>query len=279
MAYIQEKFISADKKIIVVKKHHNLFAMPTKAKIRQRRLPKTNETKETQKEINERQRREKYMRLLADNFHAGDFYVTFTTAEKMTAEELKLSMKNFMKRLRREYEKRTGEKIKYFRVLENLVGRGRPHAHMLLPKFCAADEIRGLMARLWPGGHVSVQIYGGEAMDAYKVSAYFTKQEKKEHGAKIDTSRGNLIRREPKKKIIHAETFSDEIKAPAGYRVVKPLSYNTKTTAGYDYQIAVFEKIEGGQAGNEFYCSKRETKKKISGSGKPKPGTSARKND
>lgn len=277
MSYVHEKFISADKKIIIEKKHHNLFAMPTKEKIKQRRLPKANETEETQEKINERIRREKYMRLLADNFHAGDFYITFTTAEKMTAEEFRLSMKNFMKRLRREYKKRTGEKIKYFRVLENLIGRGRPHAHMLLPKFCPAEQIRGIMSGLWPDGHVSVQIYGGQAEDAYKVASYFTKQDKKEHGAKIDTSRGNLIRREPKKEIVHAETFRDEIIAPAGYRVVKNLSYNTTTSAGYDYQIAVFEKLEetGRGKGNDAGRRNGKSKKAASGSTKQKPGAFA----
>jgi hypothetical protein len=249
--YIRERFISIDKKIIVQKKHHNLFAMPTKEKIRQKRLPKKNETDVTQEKINERIRREKYMRLLADNFRAGDFYITFTTSEKMTAEDFKESVRRFMKRLRREYQKRTGEKIKFFRALENLIGRGRPHMHMILPNFCDAAEVRPLFRKLWPEGHVRVEIYGGAAKDAHGIANYFCKQDKKEHGAKIDTSRGNLIRREPKREIVHAETFSDEIKAPAGYYVVKSLSYHTVTAAGYDYQIAVFEKIEGSHSEDE----------------------------
>ena len=100
------------------------------------------------------------------------------------------------------------------------------------------------MHTLWPDGHVHVQIYGGGAEDAANVAGYFAKQDKKETGAKIDTSRGNLIRRKPKKKIVHAETFSDDIKPPKGYQVIDRLSYNTNTAAG-DYQIAVFEKIGG----------------------------------
>ena len=258
MAYVQEKFVSVDKKIMIVKKHHSLFAMPTKAKTRQKRMPKTRETEEKQERINERIRREKYMRLLADNFRAGDFYITFTTAEKMSADEFKLSMRNFMKRLRREYEKRTGTKIKYFRVMENLVGRGRPHAHMLISAFCDAAQIRKIMADLWVDGHTQVKIYGGMAADAYNVAGYFTKQEKKTSGAKIDTSRGNLIRREPTRKIVHAETFSDDIKAPKGWSVVKNLSYNTHTQGGWQYQVAVYEKIEKAGGGIERGRKKRE---------------------
>jgi hypothetical protein len=242
MAYIQEKFHSADKNILIVKKYHNLFAMPTKESLRKKRGPAVNQTTESQEKKNERHRKEKNMRLLIDNFKAGDYYITFTTAEKLTAEEFKAEMKNFMRRLRREYEKRMGEKLKYFRVMENLIGRGRPHAHMLIPKFCPAEIIRGLLDGMWEAGHVSVDIYGGKAQDAYNVASYFSKQDKKEHGAKIDTSRGNLIRKKPKKEIIHRETFRDEIIAPKGYYVVKPLSHNIKTDAG-DYQIAVYERV------------------------------------
>lgn len=272
MSYVRERFISADKKIIIVKKHHSLFAMPTNPKVKQRRCPKTNESEEDLKKRNERARREKYMRLLADNFHAGDFYLTLTTAENMEPEEFKRSMRGFMQRLRREYTRRSGEKLKFFRVMENLDGNGRPHAHLLIPQFCSAEIIRGLMAYLWSEGHISVQIYGGTATDAYNIASYFTKESKHER-AKIDTSRGNLIRRKPKKEIIHAETFSDEIKPPKGYQVVKPLSYNTTTNIGA-YQIAVFEKIERGNA-HGFMAEERS--QTVSRGSKQKPGNAARK--
>lgn len=244
MAYIKESFVSIDKKIIITKKRHSLFAMPQNPRVKQRRMPKTEKTDLTQERINERIRKEKYTRLLADNFRGGDYYLTLTTKEKMAPEELKESVKKFMRKISQVYKKATGVRIKYFRALENLLGRGRPHAHLLIPAFCSPAEIRYLMRSLWPDGHVHVQIYGGGAEDAANIAGYFTKEEKKETGAKIDTSRGNLIRREPKKKIIHAETFSDEIKPPKGYRVIKALSYNTTTAAGA-YQIAVFEKIGG----------------------------------
>lgn len=271
MAYIREIFKSIDGKLMIVKKHHNLFAMPTKAKIKQKRMPKVNESEDKQIKINERHRKEKYMRLIADNFKAGDYYMTFTTNEKMTADEFKENFRGFMKRFRREYEKRTGKKIKYFRVMENLIGRGRPHAHMLVPNFCPVELVRGIMAGLWQDGHIRVDVYGGMAQDAYNLSSYFSKQEKKEHGAKIDTSRGNLIRREPKKEVIHAETFRDEIIAPKGWRVVKPLSYNTRTETGFAYQIAVFEKIEKVNFNNERLGEvQRESKKTVQRSSKQK---------
>lgn len=281
MAYVQEIFRTADKEIIIVKKHHSLFAMPTNEKIKQRRKPKVDETNEKQQKINERHRKERNFRLLADNFHAGDYYITLPTAEKMQPEEFKNEMKNFMKRLRREYSRRmNGEKIKYFRVLENMAGQGRPHGHILVSKFCDPDLIRGIIAQLWTAGNAKVEIYGGTAQDAYNVASYFSKQDKKEHGAKIDTSRGNLIRRDPKKEIIHRETFRDEIKAPKGYFVVKPLSYNTTTETGFAYQVAVFQKIKEAKSANDgLGKAKSKSNKKVSGSGKQKSRLAARKND
>lgn len=270
MSYIRETFKSVNGKIMMVKKYHNLFAMPTKSKVKQKRMHTTNETTDKQVKINERHRKEKYMRLIADNFKAGDYYMTFTTSEKMTAEEFKASFRAFMQRLRREYERRTGEKIKYFRVMENLVGHGRPHAHMLISNFCNVELVRGIMAGLWPDGHIRVDVYGGMAQDAYNLSSYFSKQEKKESGAKIDTSRGNLIRRDPKKELIHAETFRDEIIAPKGWRVVKPLSYNTNAENGWAYQIAVYEKIEKVNFVNDGYAARtRKSKTAVQRGSKP----------
>lgn len=280
MSYIKEKFKSINGKIMMVKKYHNLFAMPTKSKTKQKRMQATNETTDKQAKINERHRKEKYMRLIADNFKAGDYYMTFTTSEKMTADEFKASFRAFMQRLRREYERRTGEKIKYFRVMENLIGRGRPHAHMLISNFCNVELVRGIMAALWPDGHIRVDVYGGMAQDAYNLSSYFSKQDKKEHGAKIDTSRGNLIRREPKKEVVHAETFSDEIIAPKGWRVVKPLSYNTNAENGWAYQIAVFEKIEKVTLKHDGLGEvQQKCNKKISRGSQQKSRAAARKDD
>lgn len=278
MSYVKEIFTSVNKDIIIVKKYHNHFAAPTKAKTKQKRLPKTNETDLTQEKINERVRKEKYTRLLADNFKAGDFYITFTTATKMAAEEFKLSMANFMKRLRREYAKWTDEKVKYFRVMENLEGKGRPHAHMLIPSFCPIEKIRAIMARLWPDGHTQVKVYGGEGEDACTVAGYFSDQDKKDKGAKIDTSRGNMIRREPKKYIIHAETFSDDVRPPKGYRIVKKPSNITNT-----FQYVVFQRIEelpeGRKSVNDMGRRKPKSNKKLQSGNKPKSRTHSRKND
>ena len=241
MAYTEEKWKSKDRRLIIVKKYHSLRVMPSDPKVRQRRAPRTNRTDEEQEAINERIRREKYLRLLADNFCAGDCYLTFTTAERMTADAFKAAMREFMKKLRRRCEKLSGRKLKYFRVLENLIGRGRPHAHMLIKRFCSDEELLAILEKIWPHGHVQLKVYAGKAIDAWQVSNYFTKQSMREHGARIDTSR-NLIRTEPKKRIIHRETFRDEIKAPKGYHVVKPYSYNTVTQDGYPYQVAIYER-------------------------------------
>ena len=48
MAYVKEIFRSADKNILIVKKHHALYALPQKEKVKQRRIQKQNGTDETQ---------------------------------------------------------------------------------------------------------------------------------------------------------------------------------------------------------------------------------------
>lgn len=241
MAYTEEKWKSKDGRLIVSKKYHSVHVMPKDPKIKQKRAPRTGPTTETQEKINERHRQERNMRLIADNFQAGDFFLTFTTETRMTAEELKHAVKNMMDKLRRRCEKMSGEKLKYFRVLENLVGRGRPHAHMLVGRFCTDAEMLDILRKIWPHGHVQLKAFGGQAIDCWQVANYYSKQSKKENGARIDTSR-NLVRRAPKKRIIHRETFRDEIKPPKGYHVVKPVSYNSVTHDGYPFQIAIFER-------------------------------------
>ena len=242
MAYIRSFFESLDKRIMMVKKYHTRFVLPENPKVKQRRMPKVEQTTEKQAEVNNRQRIDKYFRLLADNFHAGDFWLTLTTEEAMTPEDFKGEMRGFMKRLRRFCKRKTESSLKYFRVLENLI-KGRPHADILIPKICSYEEMLSAIKELWTAGFAKLVPYGGAAEDAHQLASYYCKQNKKEHGAKIDTSRKNLIRREPKKKIIHAETFRDEIKAPQGYEIVKKLSYTIQTETG-PYQVAVFRKVE-----------------------------------
>lgn len=242
MAYKNIKWTSQDGRIIISKKYHTCRTMPKNPKIKERRAPRTQETDPQQEKINERHRREKNIRLLADNFHPGDNFITLTTDERKSGEEFKKITKLFMDKLRRAVKK-TGQQLKYFRVLENLKGRGRPHAHLLINKFCDDGDLVKLLRKIWPHGFSQIKAYGGQITDAYNVASYYGKQSKKETGAKIDTSR-NLIRREPKKMVVHAETFRDEIKPPKGYRVVLPLSYNGYTQDGYPYQCAVFERSD-----------------------------------
>ena len=90
MAYMQKKWVSHDKRFIIVDKYHSLRAMPKKGQlVRERRSPRTGHTTEQQEKINLRHRTDKLCRLIMDNFQAGDWWVSFTLAEKVELKKFK----------------------------------------------------------------------------------------------------------------------------------------------------------------------------------------------
>lgn len=243
MAYIKETWESLDGRFKIIKKHHSLRCIPETKDRKKKLFPTT----EDQAKINNRHRREKYMRLLADNFHAGDYYITLTTDSWLSADELKAKVKYIMDVMRKECKKR-GAEFRWFRVLENIKSRGKPHAHLLVENFCEFQELKALLNKHWNHGFTKVENYGGDLMDAYRLASYCVKQTQggvnAASGAKIDTSRRNLIRREPKKTVVHSGTFREDIKPPKGYQEVKPISYDSYTSEGYPFQIRYYERTE-----------------------------------
>ena len=268
MAYMQKKWVSHDKRFIIVDKYHSLRAMPKKGQlVRERRSPRTGHTTEQQEKINLRHRTDKVCRLIMDNFQAGDWWVSFTLAEKVELKKFKAEYEKLIRSLRTFYRKH-GMDLKYIAVQENLAGRGRLHGHILLPALPGVQfaKMKRAMNAAWKLGNTYFKPYEGATMDARRVAAYMTKDEvitttlnekmriKKEGGdakgldadivaqrSRICTSK-NLIRTKPEKKLVPRGTFRKEIKAPKGYHVVLPLSFKGKTEDDFDYQHAVFER-------------------------------------
>lgn len=242
MAYRRSRWESQDKRFRIEKKYYSFRALPMRPEIREKRAKKQNVTTQTQAAVNRRLRAEKLSRLIVDNFEAGDFYLTCTCREHMTAEELHKAFDNQFKRRLRAIYKKAGVLAKYISVLENLKGGGRPHAHILLPSL-GREWIEKIKAA-WPHGNVEIKLYGGHLRDAEKLADYFTKEKIAEKSGRIQPSR-NLIRTEPKTETVtKSEAFKTEIQPPKGYRTIKELSYSTYTAEGYPLTIAYFEKIE-----------------------------------
>ena len=247
MAYMESRWQSKDKRFLIVKKYHAQKSMPQKPAIKERRAPRSNQTTESQEEINRKRRAEKLTMDIGDNFKPGDWYVTLTYGGGPGPDKTTVpgDIKKFMGKLRRRFKKKDIE-FRWIRVIENLTGRGRPHGHLLIPaEFAEFAELQQIIAQIWPHGHARLEPFGGKLMDAVRMANYFSKEKVTAGGSGHISSSRNLIRREPvKKRINRAETYRDEIKAPEGYELIKALSFNGWTREGYPCQRIVCEKIE-----------------------------------
>ena len=266
MAYMKKKWVSRNKRFIIVDKYHSIRALP-KNGVRERRNTKTKNSSEQQEKINLRHRTEKLQRLIMDNFEVGDWWVAFTLEEKVSVPEFKKAYGKMIRHLRKFYEEH-GIDMKYIAVQENLEGRGRLHGHILLPAIPGVnfEKMKKALSDAWALGNTYFKPYEGATMDARRLAAYMTKEDtittklnekmqvRKAGGstkaldAEIKAKRSrvctslNLIRTKEVKTLIKRASFRKEIKAPKGYHVVRPLSYNGYTEDNFDYQHAVFER-------------------------------------
>lgn len=266
MAYMQKKWISHNKRFIVVDKYYSVRAMPKNRSV-EKRSPRKKNSSEQQEKINLRHRTEKLQYLIMDNFQAGDWWIAFTLEEKVSVQEFKKAYSKMIRDLRKFYKKH-GLDMKYIAVQENLEGRGRLHGHILLPAIPGIDfvKMKRALSAVWKLGNTYFKPYEGKTMDARRVAVYMTKEEtlvntlnekmqvKRAGGdtkaldAELKAKRSrvctslNLIRTKAVKTLVPRGTFRTEIKAPKGYHVVWPLSYNGNTDDNFDYQHAVFER-------------------------------------
>lgn len=266
MAYMQKKWVSHDKRFIVVDKYHSLRALPKNTQMaKEKRKPRQGITSEQQEKINLRHRTDKLSRLIMDNFKPGDWWVAFTLEEKVSVEKFKTAYEKMIRYLRGFYQKH-GLDFKYVAVQENLTGRGRLHGHMMIPAIPGVkfEQMKKTVDKAWMLGHTYFKPYEGSAMDARRVAAYMTKEDTittklnekmQARRAGIDTkaldseikaqrslvcTSKNLIRTKAVKTRVPRGTFRKEVKAPKGYHVV--FSYNGNTKDNFDYQHAIFER-------------------------------------
>lgn len=231
---------SADKNHAIIKNYHAAHCEPSSEKNKKRRARKENTTWK-QEEINRRHRTEKLQRLLLDNFRAGDWYCTLTygTGKLPTERQARDDFNKFKRRVRGFYQKENLA-CQWIGIIEHLAGGGRTHMHFMLPVL--APEKLQQLKKMWPHGNVDIRFYGGTQLDAYRLAEYYTKETTEKHASAVMTSR-NLLRTEPRKKTSAADTWKDNYQPPAGYEIVKPLSFMMETDAGYPLQVIVLERI------------------------------------
>lgn len=252
MAYMKKVTKTADGRIIVLEKYYSWKVRPTSCVLKEKRAARRKESPEAMKENNRRILIESAALKIANNFREGDYYVTFTydSASLPAADEkqdrVRKDIRNTLTKLKRRFEK-AGLKFKYVAIPENLSPdtKGRAHFHILIPAMPALPTNKSrenFFSSIWGKGNVYCKEYGGTAEDAFRLASYFKKQKKEDRGARILMSHNMAKPVEKRQEIRFAECYSLDINVPAGYEVVKEVSYQCYTQEGFPCQHVVLQK-------------------------------------
>lgn len=252
MAYMKKVTKTADGRIIVLEKYYSWKVRPTSCVLKEKRAARRKESPEAMKENNRRLLIESAALKIANNFREGDYYVTFTydSASLPAADEkqdrVRKDIRNTLTKLKRRFEK-AGLKFKYVAIPENLSPdtKGRAHFHILIPAMPALPTNKSrenFFSSIWGRGNVYCKEYGGTAEDAFHLASYFKKQKKEDRGARILMSHNMAKPVEKKQEIRFAECYSLDINVPAGYEVVREVSYQCYTQEGFPCQHVVLQK-------------------------------------
>ena len=243
MPYMKRRQETTDKKFILQDKYYSYRAAPTDKKVRESRAARISQTTEQQKEINKRRAITELAMKIANNFHFGDWYLALTYRARPTSEQAIKDFGNFTKMLKRTYQK-LGKPLKYVAVLENLYGRGRAHAHILLNEI--GPEVLKKIQGYWQDRHgrARLELFGGEIDDCTRLAAYYKKEDVSGASGRVRNSNGLEKPVEKKERVSRAECYSQQVKVPAGYRIHKALSWQGYTKDGYPCQHTIFVRDE-----------------------------------
>lgn len=212
MAYIQE-IVKAGRTI----EFHKYYSYNHKSKNTVRQ-PRTNNTKEAQERINYKRKEKKLTRLLNTNFIPNDYHIVLNYEIENRPENvecMKADIRNFLKKLRKEYKKQNKE-LKYIHVPQRGV-KGALHHHLVINKIDPA-----ILSRCWSKGRVNIHLLDRTGQYR-KLAAYLLKYTKtnKEDAKKLGKSWNpsrNL--KQPiiiKKVISKHDFFKDKVIIPKKY--------------------------------------------------------------
>lgn len=230
MPYIEEVCIAGQ--TVEVSKYYS-YRVHTKG---EKRLSTGEATSESQKKINQRRAGTKLRRLMNNNFVDGDFLIRldFHEVHPQTSEEMQVLTSNFIRRLKREYQK-TGVDLKYIYVKE-LGKRGGRHIHLLVNK-----NYPDLIRKCWEYGgiHIDPLISNGQYR---KIAEYFIKYASKTEetegkliGKRWYASR-NLVPPKVRKKVITSNIFRNKVRIIKGYYLdAETERYGISESTGYEY--------------------------------------------
>ena len=158
------------------------------------------------------------MSLLNANFFPGDWHATLTyEGEEPSEKEAKRELKNFLRRISRDYEKIEKE-FKYIAVTE--YKNHRIHHHVVIP-FIDSDVVQ----RQWKRGRIRGMVPLDRSRNYKKLASYLIKETTKtmrEQGNETKkrwSSSKNLIRPVVKREIVQAKAMYEQPKAFKGYEI------------------------------------------------------------
>lgn len=164
------------------------------------------ETRQAQKNLNDRNSKKRVMRLVHENFKPGDYWCTLTFRDEDLPgglEDAERLSKNFFKRINRLRKKKGLDNAKYIYVLEQgTYGTERFHLHMIMNKGLSKDEIE----EKWGHGSTTIKTlnyykdenfiglckYIVKDEETYKKTAFRLKGKKR-----WGSSKGNLVLPQP----------------------------------------------------------------------------------
>lgn len=212
MAYIQE-IVKAGKTIEIHKYYSHKYK--SKKTVRQQKM---NDTKEAQERINYKRKEKKLTRILNTNFIPNDYHIVLNYEVENrpeTVECMKADIRNFLKKLRREYKKHSKE-LKYVHVPER-GKKGALHHHLVINKIDPT-----ILSNCWTKGRVNIHLLDRTGQYR-KLAAYLLKYTKsnKEDAKKLGKSWNpsrNLKKPVIIKKIISKhDFFKTEVTIPKKY--------------------------------------------------------------
>ena len=191
-------------------------------------------------------------RLIKWNFGQYDFWMTITyrKGDRPTWEQMVKDVQDLIRKVRRKY-KRLGKELKY--IYRLAIGkRGGPHIHILVNRIQADGTATDMIfSDCWTKGHINFRSLheSGGYKDLAEYIAKPLEDWEPEDAKRYHPSR-NLIRKEPREKVINRRNLVDRQgipippKAPKGYYIdPESVKMGINPVTGFAYRHYTLIKI------------------------------------
>lgn len=219
---------------------HEYYFNGNYGKAGEKRAPKRKKTPEEIRAVNQSNREKRVRHLIKQNFKAGDRFITLNFSndyKKRSLDSLrKKEIRNFLTRLRREYQK-AGIPFKFIIRIERGAEANRPHIHIIMNRIPDIDD---LVKKHWIyGGKMGphFEIIDDDAETPIRLAEYVTKLTKEQSERIEATCNGdesqymmyscsrNLERPIPKKTIVSSRdmrsVFNHDLVPKKGFSIDK----------------------------------------------------------